>query len=85
MSESSAQICEAVIPWAMTSLLTKLSVVPGKNFVGQVMADCVGFECWLAITVATLDNTVSWKAGKFRLNQVMSKFFQVAGRLEATE
>ena len=47
MSESSAHICDAVMPLAMTSLLTKLSVVPGRNFVGQMMADCEGVECGL--------------------------------------
>lgn len=36
-----AQICVLVMSFAMRSLETKLSVVPGLKCSGQVIADCV--------------------------------------------
>lgn len=36
-----AQICVEVMSLAMRSLETKLSVVPGRKWSGNVMEDCV--------------------------------------------
>jgi hypothetical protein len=46
-----AQICEAVMPWAMTSFEVKLSVVPGWKWRGQMMADCFELSPGIAIVV----------------------------------
>lgn len=42
MSARSAQICVDVMSFTIVSLETKLSVVPGRYFFGQIMADAVG-------------------------------------------
>lgn len=42
MSESRDQSWEADRLEAITSLLTKLEVIPGRNSCGQIMADWVG-------------------------------------------
>ena len=50
MVDRRGQICEAEREGAITSLVTKFEVVPGRNFCGQIMADWVGddilLSCW---------------------------------------
>ena len=44
MSARRFQICAADRPLAMISFVTKLSVKPGRNFRGQMMAACCGLD-----------------------------------------
>ena len=53
MSARYFQISAEERPLTMVSLLTKLSVVPGRNFAGQIMVGEVGAEVMMILMVLT--------------------------------
>ena len=60
MSASFAQIWEEVRSFAITSLVMKLSVVPGRKCLGQMMADWVGLEDIVCSSLEALEVAVCW-------------------------